>query len=128
MVFTIAQRVAVGAASVTFAAAGLLATAGPASAAAHPANDPTAIVSHHMQLLGTPDDGRSRDAGRDSDHDDRRHWVSDQVEWILHHDRASHPMNNDDSRRRWVSDQIDWTRDHNGPHHRVPEYEGPSYR
>ncbi|MGX1675939.1 hypothetical protein [Streptomyces sp. NPDC055400] len=128
MVFTIAHRAAVGAASVTFAAAGLLATAGPASAAAHPTSDRTAIVSHHVQLLDAHDDGRSRDAVRDSNDDDhRRRWVSDQIEWALHHDRASHPMNDDD-RRRWVSDQIEWIRDHNGPHHWVPEYEGPSYR
>ncbi|MFA3843877.1 hypothetical protein [Streptomyces aureus] len=102
MVFTIVQRAALGAASVTFAAAGLLASAGPASAATHPANDRTAIVSRHVQLLDTHDDGRSQDAVRNS--------------------------NDDDSLRRWVSDQIAWTLHHDGPHHWTPQYEGPSYR
>ncbi|GAA1279783.1 MULTISPECIES: hypothetical protein [Streptomyces] len=129
MVFTIAQRAALGAASVTFAAAGLLASAGPASAATHPANDRTAIVSHHVQLLDTHDDGHSQDAVRNSNDDDRRRrWVSDQIAWTLHHDRTDHPMNNDDSLRRWVSDQIAWTLHHDGPHHWTPQYEGPSYR
>ncbi|MGW5277456.1 hypothetical protein ACWEQP_33990 [Streptomyces sp. NPDC004044] len=95
MAFRIARRAAVAAASVTIAAAGLLATGGPASAAAHPTDDRTAIVSHHAQLLDTHDDGRSRDAGRGSNDDARRRWVSDQIEWNLHHDRVTHRMSGD---------------------------------
>jgi hypothetical protein len=155
MVFTMAQRAAVGAASMTFAAAGLLASAGPASAATHPTNNRTAVVSHHVQPLGTHDDSRSQHAVRNSNDDDRcrwvsdqiawtlhhnrathptnnddshRRWVNDQIAWTLHHNRATHPTNNDDSHRRWISDQIAWTQDHNGTHHRTPQYEGPSYR
>ncbi|MFB8271171.1 hypothetical protein ACFC96_31835 [Streptomyces sp. NPDC055955] len=153
MVFTIAQRAAVGAASVTFAAAGLLTSAGPASAATHPANDRTAVASQHVPLPGTHDDGRNQDAARDSNDDARRRWVSDQITWALHHNHADHPMNtddslrrwvndqitwalhhnhadhpmnNDDSLRRWVNDQITWTLHHNGPHHWTPQHEEPS--
>ncbi|MFF2164519.1 hypothetical protein ACFVWP_28015 [Streptomyces sp. NPDC058175] len=116
MVFRIARRAAVVAASVTVAAAGLLATGGPASATTHPTDERTAIVSHHAQLLDTHDNGRSRDVGRGS-HDDRRRWVSDQIAWTLHHDRTTHPMSHDDARRRWVSDQIAWTLHHDRTTH-----------
>ncbi|MFF2438808.1 hypothetical protein ACFVU4_32415 [Streptomyces sp. NPDC058107] len=114
MALRIARRAALAAASVTIAATGLLTTGGPASAAAHPTDGRTAVVSHHVQLLDTHDDSRSRDAGRaDNDEDARRRWVNDQIEWALHHDPATQQMNDDDARRRWVNDQIEWTLHHN---------------
>lgn len=114
MAFRIARRAALAAASVTIAATGLLTTGGPASAAAHPTDGRTAVVSHHVQLLDTHDDSRGRDAGRAGNDDDARlRWVTDQIEWTLHHDPATQQMNDDDARRRWVSDQIAWTLHHN---------------
>ncbi|MGW8802892.1 hypothetical protein ACWGN9_38405 [Streptomyces sp. NPDC055775] len=114
MALRIARRAALAAASVTIAATGLLTTGGPASAAAHPTDGRTAVVSHHVQLLDAHDDSRSRDAGRaDNNNDDaRRRWVNDQIEWALHHDPATQQMN-DDARRRWVNDQIEWALHHN---------------
>ncbi|MFE2992389.1 hypothetical protein [Streptomyces sp. NPDC059262] len=117
MVFRIARRAAVAAAFVTVAAAGLLATGGPASATTHPTDERTAIVSHHAQLLDTHNNGRSRDAGRGSNDDARRRWVSDQITWTLHHNPATHPMSHDDARRHWVSDQITWTLHHDRATH-----------
>ncbi|MEV8205895.1 hypothetical protein AB0P40_11085 [Streptomyces sp. NPDC079189] len=120
MAFRIARRAALAAASVTIAATGLLTTGGPASAAAHPTDGRTAIVSHHVQLLDTHDDSRSRDAGRASnDNDARRRWVTHQIEWTLRHDPATQQMNDDDARRRWVTDQIEWTLHHNPATHRT---------
>ncbi|MEU0837272.1 hypothetical protein [Streptomyces sp. NPDC005969] len=118
MAFRIARRAAVAAASVTVAAAGILATGGPASAAVHPTGDRTAIVSHHVQLLDTHE-ARGRDGGRMSDDNARRRWVSDQIEWILNHDQATHRMSNDDARRRWVNDQIEWILNHDQATHRM---------
>ncbi|MGW1735195.1 hypothetical protein [Streptomyces sp. NPDC001999] len=114
MALRIARRAALAAASVTIAATGLLTTGGPASAAAHPTDGRTAVVSHHVQLLDAHDDSRSRDAGRaDNNNDDaRRRWVNDQIEWALHHNPATQQMN-DDARRRWVNDQIEWALHHN---------------
>ncbi|WP_405894767.1 hypothetical protein OG612_41230 [Streptomyces sp. NBC_01527] len=113
MAFRIARRAALAAASVTIAATGLLTTGGPVSAAAHPTDGRTAIVSHHVQLLDSHDDSRSRDAGRAYNDDDaRRRWVTDQIEWTLHHDPAAQQTNDDDARRRWVTDQIEWTLHH----------------
>ncbi|WP_329156850.1 hypothetical protein OHB49_42240 [Streptomyces sp. NBC_01717] len=121
MAFRIARRAALAAASVTIAATGLLTTGGPASAAAHPTDGRTAIVSHHVQLLDTHDDSRSRDAGRaNNDEDARRRWVNDQIEWTLHHNPATH-RTNEDARRRWVNDQIEWTLHHNPATHRTNE-------
>jgi hypothetical protein len=126
MAFRIAQRTAVTVASVTVAAAGLLATGGPASAAALLVDDRATAVSHPVPLLNTHEELRrgSWDDSAGSDNDGRRRWVSDQIEWIRHHD----PMSDNDARRRWVSDQIEWMRDHHGPHHWVWENEGRSYR
>ncbi|MFF0291248.1 hypothetical protein [Streptomyces sp. NPDC005262] len=120
MAFRIARRAAVAAASVTLAAAGLLGTGGPASAAALSTDGRAAVVSHSVQQPDTHDEGRSS-------YDDRRRWVNDQIEWMRDHDRVSH-RTNDDHRRRWVSDQIEWIRDHHGPHHWVREHDGRSYR
>ncbi|MFJ7949143.1 hypothetical protein ACIQ6K_36860 [Streptomyces sp. NPDC096354] len=131
MASKMAQRAAVAAASVTLAAAGSLATGAPASAAAPPTDDRANVVSHHVQLLDTHDDGRigSWNAGRSSnDNDDRRRWISDQIEWNLHHDRNSHRTNDNDDRQRWVTDQIEWNLHHNGPHLRIREHEGRSHR
>ncbi|MFE7244580.1 hypothetical protein [Streptomyces sp. NPDC057580] len=122
MGFRIARRAAVAAASMTVAAAGLLATGGPASAAALPTDGRVAVVSHPVRLLDTHDEGRG------SDDDSRGRWVSDQIEWMRDHDRVSYPLSDDDSRRHWVSDQIEWMRDHHGAHHWVSEHEGRSYR
>ncbi|MCX4537496.1 hypothetical protein [Streptomyces sp. NBC_01669] len=122
MGFRIARRAAVAAASVTVAAAGLLATGGPASAAALPTDGRVAVVSHPVRLLDTHDEGRG------SDDDSRGRWVSDQIEWMRDHDRVSYRLSDDDSRRHWVSDQIEWMRDHHGAHHWVSEHEGRSYR
>ncbi|MFE7795756.1 hypothetical protein [Streptomyces sp. NPDC057460] len=120
MAFRIARRAALAAASVTIAATGLLTTGGPASAAAHPTDGRTAIVSHHVQLLDTHDDSRSQDAGRaGNDNDARRRWVNDQIEWTLRHDPATQQMNDDDARRRWITDQIEWTLHHNPATHRT---------
>ncbi|WP_329449510.1 hypothetical protein OG894_00475 [Streptomyces sp. NBC_01724] len=120
MALRIARRAALAAASVTIAATGLLTTGGPASAAAHPTDGRTAVVSHHVQLLDALDDSRSRDAGRaGNDEDARRRWVNDQIEWALHHDPATQQMNDDDARRRWVNDQIEWTLHHNPATHRT---------
>ena len=114
MALRIARRAALAAASVTIAATGLLTTGGPASAATHPTDGRTAIVSHHVQLLDTHDDSRSRDAGRADNNDDaRRRWVNDQIEWALHHDPATQQMNDDDARQRWANDQIEWALHHN---------------
>lgn len=111
MALRIARRAALAAASVTIAATGLLTTGGPASAAAHPTDGRTAVISHHVQLLAAHDDSHSRDAGRADNA--RRRWVNDQIEWTLHHDPATQQMNDDDARRRWVNDQIEWTLHHN---------------
>ncbi|MFG2480648.1 hypothetical protein [Streptomyces fagopyri] len=113
MAFRIARRAGVAAASMTVAAAGLLAMGSPASAAVHSTDARTAIVSHHAQLLDTPDNVRSRDAGQGSDDDYRRRWVSDQIEWIQDHERVGHWMSDDEGRRHWVNDQIEWARNHN---------------
>ncbi|MER5959022.1 hypothetical protein [Streptomyces sp. NPDC001893] len=110
MAFRIARRAALTAVSVTVAATGLLATGGPASAGARPTDERTA-VSHHVQQLGTHDNGRSRDAGQ-ANNEDRRRWVSDQIEWTLHHNRLTQQMNDDEGRRRWVADQVEWTLHH----------------
>ncbi|MFB6704361.1 hypothetical protein ACFCW6_06580 [Streptomyces sp. NPDC056333] len=112
MALRIARRAALAAASVTIAATGLLTTGGPASAAAHPTDGRTAVVSHHVQLLVAHDDSRSRDAGR-ADEDARRRWVNDQIEWTLHHNPATQQTNDEDARRRWINDQIEWTLHHN---------------
>ncbi|MGW4391042.1 hypothetical protein [Streptomyces sp. NPDC004685] len=130
MAFRIAQRAAVTVASVTIAAAGLLTTGGSASAAALPTDDRASAVSHPMPLRDTHDEGRrgSWDESQASNNDGRRRWVSDQVEWIRHHDRVSYPMSDNDDRRRWISDQIEWIRDHHGPHHWVWGPEGRSQR
>ena len=99
MAFRIARRAALAAASVTIAATGLLTPGGPASAAAHPTDGRTAIVSHHVQLLDTHDDSRSRDAGRADNNDDaRRRWVNDQIEWTLHHSPATQQTNDGNDR------------------------------
>ncbi|MET4644527.1 hypothetical protein ABID95_004276 [Streptomyces atratus] len=114
MALRIARRAALAAVSVTIAATGLLTTGGPASAAAHPTDGRTAVVSHHVQLLDAHDDSHSRDAGQaDNDEDARRRWVNDQIEWALHHDPATQQTNDDDARRRWVNDQIEWALHHN---------------
>ncbi|MFG2660900.1 hypothetical protein [Streptomyces sp. NPDC048425] len=110
MAFRIARRAALAAASVTVAATGLLATGGPASAEARPTDDRTAIA-HHLQHLDTHDNGRSRDAEQ-ANNEDRRRWVSDQIEWTLHHNRLTRQMNDDEGRRSWVADQIEWTLHH----------------
>ncbi|MGW1711321.1 hypothetical protein ACWCP8_39280 [Streptomyces sp. NPDC002206] len=99
MALRIARRAALAAASVTIAGTGLLTTGGPASAAAHPTDGRTAVVSHHVQLLDAHDDSRSRDAGRaDNDDDARRRWVNDQIEWTLHHNPATQQTNDHEDR------------------------------
>ncbi|MFE7327466.1 hypothetical protein ACFU8W_21185 [Streptomyces sp. NPDC057565] len=130
MAFRIARRAALAAASVTVAAAGLLATGGPASATALPTDGRAAVVSHPVRLVDTHDEVRhgSWVEGRDSYDDGRGRWVSDQIEWMRSHDGVSHRPSDDDSRRRWVSDQIEWMRDHHGAHHWVSEHEGRSHR
>ncbi|MER7810244.1 hypothetical protein [Streptomyces sp900116325] len=124
MASRIARRTALAAASVTIAATGLLTAGSPASAATHPTDGRTTVVSHHVQLLDTHDDSASRDAGRGSNDDiDRRRWVNDQIEWTLHHNPATHQTNDEDARRRWVTDQIEWTLHHNPPTHQTNNYE-----
>ncbi|MFD4232141.1 hypothetical protein [Streptomyces sp. NPDC058545] len=98
MAFRIARRAALAAASVTIAATGLLTTGGPASAAAHPTDGRTAVVSHHVQLLDTHEDSRSRDTGRAGNDDARRRWVTDQIEWTLHHNPATQQTNDGNDR------------------------------
>ncbi|MDX2733376.1 hypothetical protein [Streptomyces sp. PA03-2a] len=109
----IARRAALTAASVTIAATGLLTTGSPASAAAHPTDGRTTIASHHLQLLHTHDDSHNRDTGQaHNDEDARRRWITDQIEWTLHHNPTTHQTNDDDTRRRWITDQIEWTLHH----------------
>ena len=156
MAFRIARRAALAAASVTIAATGLLATGGPASAAAHPTGGRTAIVSHHVQLLDTHDDSRSRDAGRaGNDNDARRRWVTTKSNGPC---TTTHPPTGQtttpaDAGSTTRSNgpcttthpptgrttattvdagsvtMIERIRDHDGPHHWVrDEYKGRSYR
>ncbi|MFJ7948877.1 hypothetical protein ACIQ6K_35410 [Streptomyces sp. NPDC096354] len=98
MASRIARRAALAAASATIAATGLLTTGGPASAATHPTNDPTAVASHHMQLLDTHNDSRSRDTGRTDNDDARQRWITDQIEWTLHHHPTTQQTNDNNHR------------------------------
>ncbi|MFB6706044.1 hypothetical protein ACFCW6_15185 [Streptomyces sp. NPDC056333] len=122
MTLRITRRAALAAASVTIAATGLLTTGNPASAATHPTDNPTAIVSH--QHLDTHDNNHSPDTERaDNDDNARRRWINDQIEWTLHHNPTTHHTNDHEDRRRWINDQIEWALHHNPTTHHTNDHE-----
>ncbi|MGW4033898.1 hypothetical protein ACWEFL_32165 [Streptomyces sp. NPDC004838] len=122
---TFMRRTAAAVASGAVAAAGLLALAGPASAATSTTGDRPAAVSHTTRPADAHVEGRAlhwdegsgrHDGDRRADrghHDDgQRHGSRDGRDGRDHDERSRHQVSEDDLRLQWYLDQIEWLRDH----------------